>query len=220
MRGRDKGDLYIGTNHGVTRIKGLVYNSHRHPVWFEKKPDGKESQKAGYTYALGISPSGDVLIGNDWKVGVVTPSPNLVEWDRVNDALNPEKLNSYLPELNSLPEMDYWRGIQQTRDGRYYLASKSFGLWQLTIRSVSTAQGTKVPGLPTDELTSLAATDDGSLFIGTNGAGLWRMDDQKQLSRVSGVDGGRVLQLLYDPTVTPAMLYVLTDKGLTVLRGH
>jgi hypothetical protein len=29
-----------------------------------------------------------------------------------------------------------------------------------------------------------------------------------------------VKELLYDPTVTPAMLYVLTDTGLTVLRGY
>ena len=220
MRGRDRGDIYIGTNHGVTRIQGLVYNSHRHPVWFEKRPDGKETQKAGYTYALGISQSGDVLIGNDWKVGVVTPSPNLVHWDRVDESLNPEKLNAHLPELNGLPDKDFWRGIQQTRDSRYYLASKDFGLWQLTILRRSDARGTKVAGLPTDELTSLAATDDGSLFIGTSGAGLWRMDDKKQLSRVSGVDGNHVEQLLYDPTVKPAMLYVLTDRGLTVLRGH
>ncbi len=221
MRGRDKGDIYIGTNHGVTRIKGLVYNSHRHPVWFEPRPNGNgETQRAGYTYALGISPSGDVLIGNDWKVGVVTPSPNLVDWDRVNEALNPEKLNAHLPEVNSLPEKDFWRGIQQTTDGRYYLASKDFGLWQMTILRRSEARSTKVAGLPTDALTALAATDDGSLFIGTSGAGLWRMDDKKQFSRVSGVDGSRVEQLLYDPTVKPAMLYVLTDKGLTVLRGH
>ncbi len=221
MRGRDKGEIYIGTNHGVTRIKGLVYNSHRHPVWFEPKPNGNgKTQKAGYTYALGISPSGDVLIGNDWMVGVVTPSPNLVEWDRVDETLNPEKLNAHLPEVNSLPDKDFWRGIQQTPDGRYYLASKDFGLWQMTILRRSEAKGAKVAGLPTDALTSLAATDDGSLFIGTSGSGLWRLNEKKQLSRVGGVDGGQVEQLLYDPTVKPTMLYVLTNKGLTVLRGH
>ncbi|SSC73518.1 unnamed protein product [Ciceribacter sp. T2.26MG-112.2] len=33
------------------------------------------------------------------------------------------------------------------------------------------------------------------------------------------VSGQRVLQMVYEPTVTPSMLLVLTDKGLKVLRG-
>jgi hypothetical protein len=36
---------------------------------------------------------------------------------------------------------------------------------------------------------------------------------------VSQVSGQRVPQLVYEPTVTPSMLLVLTDQGLTVLRG-
>jgi hypothetical protein len=39
------------------------------------------------------------------------------------------------------------------------------------------------------------------------------------LKRVPQVSGQRVLQLVYEPTVTPSMLLVLTDLGLTVLRG-
>ncbi|WP_375768578.1 hypothetical protein NR798_44020 [Archangium gephyra] len=220
MRGKHRGQVYIGTNHGVTRIQGTVYNSHRHPVWFKPKPDGGVSQMAGYTYALGIAPNGDVLIGNDWSIGVVTPSELLADWDRTSQTLNPEKLNSFLPEVNAEPEMDYWRGIQQTKDGHYYLASKEYGLWRMTIARRSEAHGAKVAGLPTDRLTSLAATDDGTLFIGTEGFGLWRLDGQQAPVHVGGVDGTVVRQLLYDPTVKPAMLYVLTNAGLTVIRGH
>ncbi|MFY0572077.1 hypothetical protein ACN28E_50745 [Archangium lansingense] len=219
MRGKHKGQVYIGTNHGVTRIQGLTYNSHRHPVWFKPKPDGGVTQMAGYSYALGIAQNGDVLIGNDWSVGVVTPSENLVDWDRTSQTANPEKLNSHLRGLNSEEEKDYWRGIQQTADGLYYLASKDYGLWQMSVARRSEAFGTKVAGLPTDRLSSLAATDDGSLFIGTEGFGLWRLDGKK-LTHVAGVDGTVVEQLLYDPTVKPAMLYVLTNRGLTVIRGH
>ncbi|WNG22547.1 hypothetical protein F0U63_46960 [Cystobacter fuscus] len=220
MRGQHRGDLYIGTNHGVTRIRGLEYNSHRHPVWFKPKPDGGQTQMAGYTYGLGIAQNGDVLIGNDWNLGVVTPSVALADWDRVSETLNVEKLNSYLPELNSLEEKDFWRSLQQTTDGSYYAASKDFGLWKFTISRRTESHGTKVTGLPTDALTSLAATDDGSLFIGTRGFGLWKLDAQKQLTHVDGVDGAAVTQLVYDPTVKPAMLYVLTNAGLTVLRGN
>ena len=218
MRGRDKGEVYIGTNHGVTRIRGLDYNSHRHPVWWE---DG--SQRAGYTYAVGIAQDGDVLIANDWTFGIVTPNADLGLWDAMNKTLNPMKVeSSYLPEVNSLPEFDNWRGFQQTKDGRYYLASKDHGLWEMSIisRGSPGQKGTRVQGLPTQGLTALAATDDGSLFIGTAGSGLWRMDANKNLSRVGNVPGKTVKQLVYDPNGTPAMLYVLTDTGLTVLRGH
>jgi hypothetical protein len=174
----------------------------------------------GLCYALGIGQDGQVLIGNDWNVCVVVPSQNMVDWDRVDDSLNPELLNTYVRELNSQEAFDYWRGFQQTRDGTYYLASRDYGLWQMTILRPSQEQATKVPGLPTDSLLSLAATDDGSLFIGTAGAGLWRLDAQRHLSRVDGISGGTVKELHYDPTVSPAMLYVLTDSGLTVLRGY
>ncbi|EAU66454.1 hypothetical protein STIAU_0555 [Stigmatella aurantiaca DW4/3-1] len=224
-RGAERGDIYIGTNHGVTRIKGLQYNSHRHPVWFEDKLDENgnvvgQTQRAGYTYALGISQSGDVLIGNDWNVAVVTPTPNLVDWDRTEQSITPEKLNSYVRAVNSLAEKDYWRGFQQTKDGSYYLASRDFGLWKMTILRRSEENSVKVAGLPTDSLTSLAATDDGSLFIGTKTDGLWRLDGQKQLTKVAGVAGSQVRELFYDPSVTPASLYVLTNDGLTVIRGH
>jgi hypothetical protein len=225
MKGPHRGQLYIGTNHGVTRISGLYYNSHRHPVWFEDKVDEQgnvtgKTQRAGYTYALGIGLNGEVLIGNDWNVGVVVPSAKMADWDRTEEHLNPELLNSHVREVNSLPEKDFWRGFQQTRDGKYYVASKDFGLWEMKILRRSEAQSTKVAGLPTDQLTSLAATGDGSLFIGTAGGGLWRLNAEKGLSRVDSVEGSHVRELFYDPTVTPAMLYVLTDDGLTVLRGH
>ncbi|WP_224244880.1 hypothetical protein [Hyalangium gracile] len=225
MHGQHKGELYIGTNHGVTRIRGLVYNSHRHPIWYKPKVDDQgnvvgKTQMTGLSYALGIGLNGDVLIGNDWNVGVVAPSPNLADWDKVDDSLNLERLSTYVPQVNSQEEFDYWRGFQQTKDGSYYLGSRDFGLWQLNIVRKSDGRGVKVAGLPTDSVLSLAATEDGSLFIGTGGGGLWRMDAQKQLSKVNGVAGSTVKELRYDPTVSPAMLYVLTDAGLTVLRGH
>ncbi|WP_269770255.1 hypothetical protein [Cystobacter fuscus] len=218
-RGRDKGDVYVSTNHGVTRVRGLDYNSHRHPTWF----DEHGGQHIGYSYAVGIAQDGDVLIGNDWTFGIVTPTADIGYWDWMDKSVNRMKVeSSFLPEVNPLAEFDYWRGFQQTRDGRYYLASASFGLWEMTILSAGSRpqKGTAVTGLPTQRLTSLAATDEGSLFIGTDGGGLWRLDANKQLSRVAEVTGNKVKQLLYDPNASPAMLYVVTDQGLTVLRGY
>ncbi|MGA9523946.1 MAG: hypothetical protein WBV82_20965 [Myxococcaceae bacterium] len=76
MRGRDKGEVYIGTNHGVTRILGLEYNSHRHPIFIREKVEF-----IGYSYGLGIAQNGDVLIANEWMVGVVEPPAALGDWE-------------------------------------------------------------------------------------------------------------------------------------------
>jgi hypothetical protein len=214
MRGPYRGEVYIGTNHGVTRIRGLEYNAHRHPVW-----DIDGTLMLGYTFGLGIAQNGDVLIANDWKVAILPPPPALGDWEFHH--LAPWKLDTYNQELNSLEAFDHWRGFQQTPDGRYYLGSYEFGLWRMEETGwAGSANWFRVAGLPTESINALAATDDGSLFIGTDDQGLWRMDAAEKMEKVSGVSGSRVLQLLYDPTVESPMLYVLTDQGLTVLRGH
>jgi hypothetical protein len=215
MKGRDKGEVYIGTNHGVSRIRGLEYNSHRHPVWTKMTADGP-TLKMGYNHGLGIAQNGDVLIANDWKVAILPPPPALADWDNSEKA--PWALDTYNDQLNSLEDFDFWRGFQQTVDGYYYLGSKNYGLWQMTHKE-SWGVWVKIAGLPTEGITALAATDDGSLYIGTENAGLWRMDPQKSFTVISEVPSYRVQQLVYDPTVKPPMLYVLADGNLWVIRG-
>lgn len=213
MKGPYKGELYIGTNHGVTRIRGLEYNAHRHPVW-----DVNGSLRIGYSHGLGIAQNGDVLIANEWKVGIATPPPALGDWEFFGPT--PWKLDTYNDKLNSLEAFDYWRAIQQTTDGKYYVASLQYGLWELGLTAwAGSANWTEVKGLPTNAINALVATDDGSLYIGTDDAGLWVMDAQKSITKVTDVPGAKVQQLVYDPTVSPSMLLVLTTDALTVVRG-
>ena len=235
MHGRDKGELYIGTNHGVTRIRGGQYNSHRHPDWYEcvdksrpcvdenGVPNAPAILRMAYSYGLGIARDGDVLIGNDWMIGITSPPAALDKWDDIGSV--PWKLKTHNQALHAelaVTEFDYWRGFEQTTDGNYYVGSNQYGLWQMTPRPGVTDPATwvRISGLPTSAINALAATNDGSLYIGTDNAGLWRMDPQKKFSKVSGVTGSRVREggLVYDPTVSPAMLYVLTNDALTVLR--
>ncbi|RKH31335.1 hypothetical protein D7Y13_31155 [Corallococcus praedator] len=222
-RGRDRGDLYITTNHGVTRIQGLTYNSHRHPGWYLYE-NGSEwgSLQCPYMHGLGIAPNGNVLVANEQMLGVLVPSAKLEEWDRelTWDGPTPWIFKSFNDALNGQASDDYWRAFEQTPSGRYYLGSAEFGVWAMTPKSRSTGNWSKVAGLPTNRILSLKATDDGALYIGTNGAGLWRLEpDGTTLAKVPQVSGQRVLQLVYEPTVKPSMVLVLTDQGLTVLRG-
>lgn len=217
-RGKFKGEVYLGSNHGVTRVRGLDYNAHRHPVW-----DVDGSLRIGYNYGLGIARNGDLLIANEWKIGALTPPDSLDDFDDTEKV--PFILNTYVDAMNDLPTQDKWRAFEQTADGRYYLGSAVYGVWQMTVKVQPdgkwrpTYEKVSGPG-ELENINSMAATDDGSLFIGTNSGGLWRLDAKKQLTRVEGIDGNQVKEVLYDPSVSPAMLFVLTDKSLTVLRGH
>jgi hypothetical protein len=173
-------------------------------------------------HALGIAPNGDVLVANEQMVGVLVPSRRLEDWDRENtwDGPTPWRFKGFNESLNGLPSDDLWRAFEQTTGGRYYLGSDGFGLWSMVPSSRSTAAWTRVPALPSNEVLALQATDDGALYAGTNGDGLWRLEaDGTTLARVAQVPGQRVLRLVYEPSVTPSMLLVLTDRGLTVLRG-
>jgi hypothetical protein len=174
----------------------------------------------GYNSGLGIGPTGEVLIANDWMVAIVTPPDPLEHWELHERA--PWQLNTWAEELNSVQEFDYWRAFQQAATGNaYFLGSEKYGLWRMErTKWNGDAEFARVEGAPSSEILSLAATDDGSLFVGTGDAGLWRMTGDGAFHRVEEVPGRRVSQLVYDPTVEPSALYVLSAGRLHVLRGH
>ena len=227
MRGPLAGEVFIGTNHGVTRIQGLVYNSHRHPSWYYYAPgvipnEWNGSLMTDGDHAVAIAQNGDVLIANRWMVGAIVPSLPLADWDREKtyEGPSPWRFRGHNPKLNSLEAEDEWAAIAQTTDGTYWVGSKEYGLWRLERPVRSSGVYTQGTALPTGHVSALAASDDGALYVGTDGQGLWRLEpDGTTLAQVEGVAGRRVLQLVYDPTLTPSTLYVLTDVGLTVLRG-
>ncbi len=253
-RGASKGEVFIGTNHGVTRIDGEIYNSHIHPRWMDKSgcadptaPTCVGSQRAGYTYGLGIAQDGDVLIANDWHIGRVTPTLELKYWDQqdmrtgtYNVDRTPFRFDTFVPEVNSQAEFDFWRGIAETpeeltwngRKARYmYLGNirpdgftNPYGLYRLLVtertdRYLMEIVETVKVDFP-HMVSALTVTDDGSMFIGTPTDGLYRMGPDKVISKVPGVTGSNVKQIVYDPTASPSMLLVLTNDALWVLRGH
>jgi hypothetical protein len=209
MRGALKGEIYIGTNHAVTRIRGLDYSDHRHSVW-----DVNGSLRIGYNYAVSITPHGDVLFANEWKVAMLTPTPVLEEW--IDFDKTPWKLDTWVTPLNSLSEMDYWRATAQSAAGVDYFGSLMYGLWRMP----QYEQFEQVKGIPSNDIAALAATDDGSVYVGTIGAGLWRIAPDDTVSRVAEVPGENVSQVVYDPTTQPSTMLVLSNAGVFMLRGR
>jgi hypothetical protein len=201
----------------VTLIRGLVYSSHRHAAWYANG----DSLQAGFNWGLGIGPDGEVLVANDWMVGILEPNGVLEDFDRERtwEGPVPWRYKGHNAQLNSLEAFDHWRAIARTREGVVWVGSRDFGLWRMEVKDRSSAHFTRLDALPSRSITALAATEAGSVYVGTDGEGLWRLEaDGETLARVDEVEGAKVLQLVYDPTVSPAMLYVLTDAGLTVLR--
>ena len=190
---RDRGDLYITTNHGVTLIQGLTYNSHRHPGWYLY--DGRTGTHAPVPApCMGSAsrPNGDVLVANDRMVGVLVADGVLEDWDRENtwDGPVPWRFKGYNEALNSLETFDYWRAITGTKQGVTWVGSKDFGLWRMNQKDRSSADYTRLTALPSDNVTALAATDDGSVYVGTDDAGLWRIAEGSETpTRVDTVSG-------------------------------
>lgn len=140
MRGPNRGDIFIGTNHGITMIRGLVYNSHRHPVWYKDRIDEEghpvKSLMIGYNQGLGIGQDGDVLIANWYKVGILPAPKELITWD--DEIALPFKLDTFVP-VNGIDEHDFWRGFTQAKSGEWYLSSEKFGLWTFATHEVGSA---------------------------------------------------------------------------------
>jgi hypothetical protein len=212
MFGAQRGDVFFGTNHAITRVRGLEFSDHRHPVFKYPEPNG--SLHIGYHWAVSITPSGDVFLANDWKVALFTPPPRLEDF--LDPTLTPWKLDTFVEVLGPQHEMDHWRATAQTQTGRYFLGSKQHGLWEMTLTPRTYR---RVGNVPSSAISALAGTMDGSLFVGTEDRGLWRVLDSGHAAHISQVQGTHVRQLVYDPTVLPPMLYVVTNAGLFVIRG-
>lgn len=235
--GPHRGDLFVGTNHGVVRVRGDLYNAHIHPVWWDRSKCETDqcqgTQKAGYTYAVSVTSKGDLLIGNDWMLGLAKINNVLADFDQMG--ITKFKISMHVPEINSLEAFDFWRGVTEAKNGRYYFGSKDFGLWHAELRERSGdradfgfwnaartefTSGLRKVSFPSNQISQVQATDDGSVFVGTYDQGLFRITPSGTTEKVAGVSGSAVRQIVYDQAVTPSKLLVLTSSGVYMLSGH
>ncbi len=214
LQGEGKGDVYFGTNHAVTRVRGARFSDHRHAVF--REPDTAQgSLRIGYNHAVSVTWDGELFLGNEWKIALLSPGPALEDF--LDPARSPWRLDTFVEPLGPQAEADAWRATAQTVGGRYFAGAKEKGLWEVIL---SPRRYAKVAGLPTERITALAAARGGALFVGTADAGLFRWEPNGRVEPVAQVRGRAVRELFYDRTLEPGLLLALTDEGLFVLRGE
>lgn len=213
--GPNHGDLYIGSNHGISIIRGDDYADHRHGLWV----DESGSQAIGYVWATNTDTGGNMLWAGHWKLGAVPKAPldDVLGW--VDYTITPWIADTHAEVWGSVQDPDDLRAIAgDTSQGRIYVGSFGKGLAAMNF---APRRWWEIEGTPDTHITSLELDpSDGKLWVGTQSAGLWRWDPVRETwEHITHVPTGTVYQVYLDSTVTPRAVYVATPSGLYVLRG-
>ena len=207
------GDVYVGSNHGVTLIRGDDYADHRHALFL----DDRGSQAIGYVWATNLDPTGNLLFGGHWKVAALGPAPEyLADW--LDPQKSPWLLDTWAENLGPLEEPDEVIAIAgDLAKNRLWIGTREQGL---SAAQLQPRRWWSVEGAPDREITGLELDADGSLWVGTGSRGLWRHDvTGRTWERSRHVPAtARVFQVYLDATVSPRAVYAATDAGLYVIR--
>ena len=201
------GDLYLGTNHAVTRVQGDGYADHRHVLF----SNAAGSLVIGYNWAVSFEPTGTLFMANEFKVGVIAPTPYLLDWLSFN--LNPWVLDTFVP-AGADGDREAWHANAVTPDGKHWVGSGTKGLWWMI---PTPRQYGQVPGAPDLNIQALAADSDNGLWVGTHAHGLWRLQ-QGQWSRFA-LPSNNVLGLFLDTRTIPRTVYIASDLGVAIYHG-
>jgi hypothetical protein len=243
------GTLYIGWNHGVTRMdwghndptSGLPYADHVHPVVYNL--GGTEMMAEWRALALDPTPReghapGVLWMGGEFTAGAIDWTPVLYDWSRnernpfieafgpSDPSLSLSDLPPVFPVAQAADPVNI-RGIAITHDGTVWFASGP--QWNPptdAMLGIATWNGAGFNyidpgsiGLPTREIIDMVAMPDDTLAIGTT-EGLFCYDPATHvLTPVNGLPSNQINHLWVDTSVTPAALYVATPAGVAIL-GH
>jgi len=213
--GPNHGDVYVGSNHGATLIRGDEYADHRHALFI----DSTGSQAIGYVWAVNTDVHGNFLYAGHWKVAALPPSPmdtvlSFIDYDRVK-----WRVDTWPQHLGPIEEPKNLHAVAgDLEEGRVYVGSWGMGL---SAMQDAPRKWWSVPGTPDTVINGLELDPiDGKLWVATGSSGLWRWDPPTGQWEQSPFVPGHlpVHQIYLDTTVTPRALYAATGAGLFVLR--
>jgi hypothetical protein len=225
------GHLFIGFDHGVSHVFNDTFGDHIHVEIFWHDAAGNASMKLGEQYGLAVLPTGDLVTGSGYGVGLQqwnadpkawVDGPFLWAFTTYGPA---EPYNGNLPYSLDVPwnYREDQRGAAVSPDGTIWLAS----LRGLASYNPNVAKGdfsqiknwTSTPGLPSSSLQDVAADPDGTVWIVDGDGRLLRLDPAANSAPVwAGVSDVR--RVVMDTTVVPRALYVsVGGGGLAVVRA-
>jgi hypothetical protein len=215
--GRLRGELYVGSSHGVDRVVGDQYADHRHPETITTWPDGTYGMHLGDLQAMALTIGGDLYVGNFYKAARAQWTPVLDEWwqsdlhpwmwaDRMFDGAETDKVQ--------------FTGIAVTPDGTGYFGSAFHGI--MVERDIGRYTRPTLLLPPDPSVQAMAADPDGSVWVGTASALYRYLPTTNAFETWDGQKGlvdGKILHLEVDTTVTPRALVVTGGGQVAVYRG-
>lgn len=214
--GDHHGDLYLGSNHGATVVRGDEWADHRHPIFL----DENDSMVIGYVHAVDFDPQGNFFIGAHWMLAVVPPAPldDLEQWVSIVEL--PWLAYTWPEHIGPLAQPKDIRAIAgDMAESKVFVGMYGLGLSELVI---SPRSWRSLPGTPDSHIIGLEwehGTD--TLWVATESRGLWRWDISTETWEQSPFvpANARVSQVLVDEEVEPRAVYAATNFGLYVIRA-
>jgi hypothetical protein len=210
------GDVYLGSNHGATVLRGDAWADHRHPVFV----DENDSLYIGYVHAVDVDSESNFIFGAYWMLAAVAPAPldDLERWVSIVEM--PWLAYSWPEHLGPIEEPKDIRSIAgHIPRSKIYVGMFGLGLAEMTL---SPRNWRSIPGTPDTHILALEwEREEDTLWVGTMSSGLWAWDMVRETWTQSPhvPSGARVYQLLLDETFTPRTIYAATDHGLYVIRA-
>ncbi len=228
-QGNAAGHVFMGFDHGVVHVFNDVFGDHIHVIANYHAADGSFLfEKQGEQYGLFVLPSGDVLTGSAYGVGLQQWSPDPRAWVKnpfiwaftTYGPAQPYNKGAHSLDVPAGYREDN-RAVAMTPDGTSWFASLTQGLASYPGGDFSRVQTyTNVPGLPASGLIDMTADPDGTLWIVDSNGRLLRFNPSTRAVQVwPGISGA--VRVVVDTTVNPRAVYVsMGTNGLAVIRAR
>ncbi|HAV64783.1 MAG TPA: hypothetical protein DCY13_20745, partial [Verrucomicrobiales bacterium] len=197
------GSLWFASGHFSSGHKGITRNLHGRFRSFLAGEDFASDAGRRSVSAIGVGPDGMVSIGIEYGGG-------LVRYDGTRFSTMPDSFGGVATGSTT--------SFARAPDGDSWIGTMESGLYRLRPDGLALEHYTTTNGLPSNVVLSLCANTDGSLWIGTRGAGVSHFDG-KQFRHYRVEDG------LVDETVNAicttrdGIVWFGTDNGVSRFDG-